>query len=110
MEQTLIEHCNGASWRIVLRPTSSSGGFVRSVAAVSSKDVWAVGASLDSSTSPYHTLIEHWNGASWRVVPSPNVPSFNNVLSGVAAVSGKDVWAVGVSYPSRGEPIQTLIE
>src|SRR5207253_1359432 len=40
------------------------------------------------------TLVEHWNGSQWSVVPSPNGAG-NNALNGVAAVSANDVWAVG---------------
>jgi hypothetical protein len=42
-----------------------------------------------------HTLIEHWNGSAWTIVPSPNVGSGNNSLAAVAARSANDVWAVG---------------
>jgi hypothetical protein len=34
-------------------------------AAVTSNDVWAVGWDLSKS------IIEHWNGRRWSVVPSP---------------------------------------
>ena len=44
------------------------------------------------------TLILHWDGASWSVVPSPNVGSLGNHLEGVAAVSADDVWAVGTRF------------
>jgi hypothetical protein len=56
-------------------------------------------ASYDSSGgggTPSGTLIEHYNGTRWRIVPSPaagTVPS----LSGVAAVSASDVWAAGTA-------------
>ena len=39
--------------------------------------------------------VEHWNGTSWAIVPSPNMGTGNNHLNGVAAVSASDVWAVG---------------
>jgi hypothetical protein len=40
-------------------------------------------------------LIVHWNGTAWRQVPSPNPSADINVLSGVAAMSARDAWAVG---------------
>jgi hypothetical protein len=49
------------------------------------------------------TLIQHWNGTQWAVVPSPNpTPPLSggpvsNELYGIAAVSANDVWAVGQS-------------
>src|SRR5947209_11172460 len=44
----------------------------------------------------------------WSVVPSPNGSSSSN-LSGVAAVSANDIWAVGSSGNQRSGA-QTLIE
>jgi hypothetical protein len=45
------------------------------------------------------TLIEHWDGQSWQVVPTPNVgtPSVfqRNVLYGIAALSPTDIWTAG---------------
>jgi hypothetical protein len=67
------------------------------VAVVSATDIWAVGEyAVSSSTN--QTLIEHWNGSNWQIVPSPNVAgSVFNDLNGVAVVSTNDVWAVGFS-------------
>lgn len=48
---------------------------------------------------PIRTLILHWNGSAWRIVPSPNAggSTVGNHLVGAATVSSKDVWAVGYS-------------
>jgi hypothetical protein len=54
------------------------------------------------------TQIEHWDGLSWTIVPSPNVTTQNNYLSGVACVDADQCWAVG-SY-DNGSDHQTLIE
>jgi hypothetical protein len=49
--------------------------------------------------SPVQTLIEHWDGKSWQIVPSPNVgtPSVfqRNTLYAVAALSPTDIWTAG---------------
>jgi hypothetical protein len=98
---TLIEHWDGRQWSIV--PTVGGGpvGNLGMVAAVSARNVWAVG-----------TGIEHWDGSAWSVVQSPNVNAAFNDLFGVAAISGRDIWAVGNSFAglSSGRPTQTLIE
>ena len=45
-------------------------------------------------------IILHWDGRSWRRVPSPNIPfsARGNLagieLTGVSAVSANDIWAV----------------
>jgi hypothetical protein len=41
------------------------------IAASGPNDIWAVGYEETSSYVP-QTLIEHWDGHSWSVVPSPN--------------------------------------
>src|SRR5262249_48620165 len=70
------------------------------VGAVASTDVWAVGKSAGG------TLAEHWNGASWSVVPSQNSTPADNQLTAVAAVSSHDVWAVG---SARNAGTSTLV-
>jgi hypothetical protein len=64
------------------------------VTVLSPCDAWAVGSDEDSGGLE-QTLIEHWDGTAWTVVPSPNVAGFSNVLGAVRAVSPTDVWAVG---------------
>jgi hypothetical protein len=60
--------------------------------------MWAVGSfSVAAGTTVQgRTLVEHWNGSAWSVVPSPNVGGNDNLLNGVGAAAG-DVWAVGSS-------------
>ncbi len=70
-------------------------------------DIWAVGFS-GSSTLP-QTLVEHWNGSQWSIVPSPNVGTNLNSLNGVTVVSANNVWAVGV-YFNAANLQKTLIE
>jgi len=95
--QYLTEHWNGSSWSVV---SSSGPGLVinilNGIAAISANNVWAVGDDADSATpsAQYRPLIEHWNGSSWSVVTSP-VKGTSDFLSGIAAVSASNVWAVG---------------
>jgi hypothetical protein len=81
---------------------------LQAVAAISATDVWAVGASVNS-TPNVSTLIENWNGSSWSIVSSPN-PATNNVLRGVAADSTGDVWAVGYSNSGTSSSDTPLVE
>jgi hypothetical protein len=109
--QPLIEHYNGTSWSVVSSPTVDSGTNsyeLLSVAAISSADIWAVGSNFNSSSvSPTPTLIEHWDGTAWTIVPSPTTGA-GGYLQAVAADSTSDVWAVGFS--SNGSTDQTLVE
>src|SRR5206468_5640875 len=73
------------------------------VKAISSNDVWAVGHYYTGST--WRTLTEHWNGAQWGIVSSPNASGDNIMTGGIGATSSSDVWAVGYA----GNPQQTLV-
>ena len=85
---------DGRAWQRVPAPggdhlTSPQGGYLNDVAAVSADDAWAVGAGMFN-----RALIEHWDGAAWTRVPSPD-PGGGTVLNGVAALSATSAWAVG---------------
>jgi hypothetical protein len=110
--QTLTEHWDGTTWRIVSSPNLGTGGsYLYSVAAISSGDVWAVGYYfLNSDPQSSRTLTEYWDGNSWRVVSSPNSGDDANTLFGVSAISSGDVWAVGSSYSPDFRSAQTLVE
>jgi hypothetical protein len=71
-QATLTEQWNGERWRIIAsaNQSGSQANFLNSVAAVNGDDIWAVGDFIDSTGG--HTLIEHWNGARWSIVPSPS--------------------------------------
>ena len=76
------------------------------LAAVSSKDVWAVGA--DESGDAGITMTIHWDGSTWSLVPSPNIRTVGNVLRGAGALPDGQVWAVG-SRGAAGAKLQSLI-
>jgi hypothetical protein len=106
--QTLIVHWDGTSWKLAPSPTHDLSNpnldtELTSVVALSATDVWAVGVYLQSQT-----LIEHWNGSAWNIVPSPN-QGISSQLTSVAAVSASNIWAVGAFHPASGTR-QTLIE
>ena len=67
---------------------------LNAVAVLSPCNAWAVGFSGDDNHGK--TLIEHWDGAAWTVVPSPS-PGNEDELNGVRALSSHDIWAVGES-------------
>jgi hypothetical protein len=101
--QTLIEHWNGKVWKAAASPNPATAtNTLNAVAAVSSRDIWAVGQQASQGEGPLQTLIERWNGKGWKVVASPNVGSNDGALKGVVVVNKDNVWAVGVSaaYPS----------
>src|SRR5262252_3381549 len=93
-------HFDGDTWTAVGVPSVENAPFheLNAVAAIASDDVWAVGTFINLATlSREQTLIVHFDGTAWSIVPSPNQESFDNALFGVAAVSSNSVWAVGCS-------------
>lgn len=95
---TLTEHWDGTAWRLVPSPNPAGDPLpngLTSVAAVSSTDVWAVGA----AGFPQKSLILRWNGSVWTVVPN----ACQAPLQSVTAIRGTtvDLWAVGSATTCR---------
>ncbi len=94
LQRTLVEHWNGTSWTQVPSPSSSQRfNILSAVATVSANDAWAVGSGVTASNKN-EQLIEHWDGKTWTITPNPAVSQGDSTLSGVAAISASDVWAV----------------
>jgi hypothetical protein len=108
---TLVEHWNGSAWSLVPAPDPTQiQPSLASVAAVGPSDIWAVGSfGSPGGIIAYSTLAEHWDGTNWSIVPSPN-ESFSSFLTGVTAVSARDVWAVGFRQNIDGSVVGTLVE
>jgi hypothetical protein len=87
-------HFDGTSWTQLIAGPFRFAAFI-GVTALSPTNVWAVGLGDQGSHTPID-LIDHWNGTSWSIVknPTPN-PHASSRLSGVAAVTANDIWAVG---------------
>jgi hypothetical protein len=101
IDHTLTEHWDGHTWTVVPSPNVSNGypSILLAVSAISPSDAWAVGWGAYRNFAP--TLIEHWNGRVWKIVPSPQPPGYRGYqLIGVSAISAKDAWAVGYSITS----------
>jgi alpha-tubulin suppressor-like RCC1 family protein len=97
--QPLAEHWDGHAWRTVAvpMPAGAAGAQLDGVDEVSSGDVWAVG-NMTTSAGAERTLIEHFDGTAWAVVPSPDPrtgPGASDELKGIGGTSAGDLWAVG---------------
>jgi hypothetical protein len=103
-QQTLVEHYDGSSWKIVRSAVQGSYNTVRGLVARTTGDAWLVGDWEDPAPSyTDHPLIQHWNGSSWSAVSSQV-----GELWGVVALSATDAWTVG-NRPS-GSGYTSLIE
>jgi hypothetical protein len=111
--KTLIEHWDGKVWKVQKSPTTKFEGetnalTISGVAATSPRNAWVVGynAIYGSDFADTRTVIEHWNGAAWKLQkgPNQNTDIGLNQLSGVAATSPRNAWVVGT--PINGSMIQ----
>ena len=94
--RTLIERPYANAWTAVPSPSPGDEESVLwGVSNLSHERAWAVGYQQDAG-GPRRTLIERWNGSSWKAMTSPNVGDDDNLLYGVVALAPDDVWAVGV--------------
>ncbi|HET9494308.1 MAG TPA: S-layer homology domain-containing protein [Chloroflexia bacterium] len=91
---TLTAHWDSTAWTVIPSPNAGTiNSTLLDVAAVAPNDVWAVGYYVVSGGSP-QTLVEHWDGTAWSIVPSPYIMGGTSFKS-VAVVSANDIWAVG---------------
>ena len=77
---------------------------------LSATNVWAVGTYANNRYGPYHTLTEQWNGSQWQLLSSSSPGKTINKLTGVAALSATNLWAVGFDSDALGGPHRTLTE
>jgi hypothetical protein len=98
----------GATWSQVATPVppGSRGAVLLAVSVRSASDVWAVGYRLSDDGTK--TLIEHWDGHAWSIVPSADPSGSDNELAGVSALAADDVWTVGYATTPTGD--RTLVE
>ncbi len=88
---SMTQHWDGTRWtQIPNPPSAASYSALNAVSAISPNDVWAVGSSRTSGGA-FQTLVEHWDGTQWALVPTPD-------MAGGTSVSARrvdDVWASG---------------
>src|SRR5579863_10464503 len=79
LDHPLAEHRSGSTWtRVPVPQPAGQQAVLNAVDDLSPGNAWAVGNSFSGGveTTPGGvTLIEHWNGTSWSIVPSPNPAS-----------------------------------
>jgi len=115
--ETSAMHWDGANWKSVATPNVGEGtNKLNAVLALAPNDVWAVGFSTPLAPPKQAatlTLIEHFDGTNWTVVPSPNVgpnsANQSNRLLGLTANSANDMWAFGSYFPPDGSGHQMTL-
>jgi hypothetical protein len=103
----VASHYDGSGWHrsMPLAPTAQSSNLY-GVSAVSDHNVWAVGSYTNDYYGSSTSLVEHWNGSAWRIIPSPNPnPGYINDLVTVAATPDGGVFAAGYQGSGFTPPI-----
>ena len=97
-QNTVSEHWNGRSWRVVPSPNvtgKAQTNVLTGVDGTSATSTWAVGTSARKSHDTV-TVILRWNGTAWKRVPSPRPRNAQDAeLTDVSVLSGANAWAVG---------------
>jgi hypothetical protein len=114
---TSAMHWDGTTWKSVTTPNVGEGtNKLNAVLALAPNDVWAAGFSTPVAPpkrAATLTLIEHFDGTSWAVVPSPNVgpnsANQSNRLLGLTANSSNDIWAFGSYFAADGSGHQMTL-
>jgi hypothetical protein len=89
-------------------PAISTGdNILTSVAVASDSNAWAVGSVAHGAAA--RTMVEHWNGKAWKLIPSPSPggATGQSNLYGVA-VRSSHAWTIGQYW--NGKAWQTLTE
>jgi hypothetical protein len=109
-QAALIYHWDGAGVTQVAGATTGAlTEQLRGVSAASPTSVWAVGVRLPPGGRG-RTLVEHWDGHAWNLVPTPNANALDNELSAVVTVPGtRRVWAFGFHVTRSGELHQLIL-
>ena len=114
---TAAMHWDGTTWKRVATPNVGEGtNKLNAVLALAPNDVWAVGSSTPVAPPKQAatlTLIEHFDGTSWAVVPSPNIgpnsANQSNRLLGLTGNSANDIWAFGSYFVADGSGHQMTL-
>ena len=110
---TLAIHWNGTNWAAVATPENLGEGpnQLNAVVALAPDNAWAVGYSTPglAGQSATLTLILHWDGTTWSIVPSPNVGPNTNRLLGITANSADDIYAFGSNFTADGSGNQMTL-
>ena len=81
---------------------------VSALAVLSKDDLWAAGYYSPTYNS-YKSLVMHWDGKSWSMVPTPNNEGYSYKLLAIEAISSDDIWATGNYHANDSQLELTLI-
>jgi hypothetical protein len=108
---TLAQRWNGRTWSIQPTPSPANGGNLIGVSCPSRSSCLAVGGHGNPFIGPARgTLAERWDGARWRIQPTPNPPGGQWFLLSVSCTSPSACTAVGGRLVPTRTGLATLAE
>jgi hypothetical protein len=110
---TLAELLNGTTWSVLATPNppGTQGNFLSSVSCTSLSACTGAGLAFGVPAGfPPQTLAERWNGAHWRIQPTPLLPAVHDISPlSVACPAQSSCIAVG-GFENDGPGSKTLTE
>ncbi|GAB2816434.1 hypothetical protein GCM10027176_21360 [Actinoallomurus bryophytorum] len=93
-------HWDGRDWTSV--PYAPVPGAAQAsagpVTADGAGDAWLVGHTYDPRTGDGSGFVQRWDGARWRLVPTPDIGGTDDDFEAVSAYGPDDVWVAGTDY------------
>lgn len=108
-DAALIQHWNGTRWSAMAtpRPAGATDSYLYNASCLSPADCWAAG--MYTTGAAHHTLLEHWNGTAWAIVPSPT-PAHTSYSALVSAACTSSASCVAVGFAEKGGLNSVLTE
>jgi hypothetical protein len=115
----LVEHWNGSAWtQVPVQEPPEEQVKLNGVDDLAPNDAWAVGERFPDGEdfavpSSSRTLIEHWNGTAWSIVPSPSPATGvgdSDVLRAISGTGPDDLWAAGYALNEEEHRVELVFE
>jgi hypothetical protein len=109
---TLAERLSGTTWSVLptTNPPGTQGDFLGSLSCTSLSACTGAGMAFGPGGFPPHTLAERWNGAQWRIQPTPLLPGVGDLSNfSVACPAASSCIAAG-GFENDGPGAKTLTE
>ena len=107
----LIEHWNGSTWSLVNAPNPGFSNTLYSITALAQNTIWAAGVTRQKLKGSDVPFVLHWDGYTWKQIPTPLVGPDDHFIDTIAARSAHDIWIAGnYSRNNASYQTETLIE
>jgi hypothetical protein len=109
---TLAERLTGTTWSVqrTPNPPGTQGDFLGSVSCTSLTACTGVGLAFGPGGFPPQTLAERWNGARWRIQPTPLLPGVSDMNNPSVACPVQSACIAVAGFENDGPGAKTLTE